>query len=57
MTNNTINIEKGFLSEISLPEALGRLFLPKKSSHRQDRVSLWLTVLSVASHICIASLV
>jgi hypothetical protein len=26
------NIEKGFLSEISLPEALVRLFLPKKEA-------------------------
>ena len=32
--------EKGFFSEISPLEALGRLFLPKRRSRWQDRLSL-----------------
>ena len=44
--------KKSFLSDFSAGSSSLFSHLPKTKSHRQDRVSLWLSVLSAASHVC-----
>jgi len=44
--------KKSFLSDFSAGSSSLFSHLPKTKSHRQDRVSLWLSVMSAASHVC-----
>ena len=52
VTKPVVQHKKSFLSDFSAGSSSLFSHLPKTKSHRQDRISLWLSVLSAASHVC-----